>query len=274
MAETIGTGLIFIEDLSRFDFTDNPHGVTHILCMDGSLSFLLNHTRYNISERDYVILTAGVFPSDFRLSEDCSFIAISFSDSMLDRETFKNNYGVIGHFSLLQNPVIKLSEEDYISCRADLLRLKDKLNKPHLFKAEVIGTLLKAHALDLYDIHARMRPDFAEGGRPAKLLQNFISMLLAGEYKVHRTIEYYADQLCVNPHYLTEVCRRFTRQPASYWIDRFTIRELSSLLADSELTLDDITFQMNFSSLAYFSQYVKKHIGLSPSQFRKSLRKP
>ena len=40
---------------------------------------------------------------------------------------------------------------------------------PHLFKEEVVGTLLKAHALDLYDIHARNRNDFKEGGRPAIL---------------------------------------------------------------------------------------------------------
>ena len=98
-------------------------------------------------------------------------------------------------------------------------------------------------------------------------------MLLDGEFKQNRSIEHYADRLCVNPHYLTEVCRKFTRQPASYWIDRFTIRELSSLMADSELTFDEIAFRMNFSSISYFSRNIKKQLGITPSQFRKSLRK-
>ncbi|MBD5356913.1 MAG: AraC family transcriptional regulator [Bacteroides sp.] len=264
--------LKFIEDLSQFDFTSNPHGVTHILCIGGSLSFLLDHIRYNISERDYVIMTAGVFPSDFCLSEDCRVITLSFPDSMMDRETIKNNYGVIGHLSLLQDPVIKLSEDDFISCREDLIRLHDKQMKPHLFKEEVIGTLLKAHVLDLYNIHAQTHPEFTEGGRPAIMLRNFISILLQGDYKENRIVDYYADKLCVDPHYLTEVCRRFTHQPASYWINRFTIRELSSLMADPALTFDEIAFRMNFSSVSYFSRYVKKHIGITPSQFRKSLR--
>ena len=266
------TELKFIEDLSGYDFTANPHGVIHILCLGGSLSLMLDHVRYNITERDYVILTAGVFPSELQISEDCSMIAISFPDSMLDRETFKNCYGVIGHFSLLQNPVIKLSEEDFVSCRDDLSRLRRKLLKPHLFKEEVIGTLLKAHVLDLYDTHARNRNDFKDGGRPAILLRNFVGMLLNGDYKENRTVDYYADKLCVEPHYLTEVCRRFTRQPASYWIDRFTIRELSSLMVDSKLSFDEIAFRMNFSSVSYFSRYVKKHLGITPSQFRKSLK--
>lgn len=265
--------LTFIDDISQFDFSSNSHGVTHILCTGGSLSFLLDHVRYNICQRDYVILTAGTLPSDFRISEDCKVIAVSFLDSMVDRETIKNSYGVIGHLSLLQNPVIKLSEDDFISCRDDLTRLHAKLKKPHLFKEEVIGTLLKAHVLDLYDIHAQTQPEYTEGGRPAILLREFIGMLLEGRFREHRTIEYYANRLCVNPHYLTEICRRFTYQPASYWIDRFTIRELSSLMADQALTFDDIAFRLNFSSVSYFSSYIKKHLGITPSKFRKSLRK-
>ena len=273
MQTATNSELKFIADLSQFDFTANPHGVTHILCLGGSLSFLLDHIRYNIAEMDYVIFTAGVFPADFRLSEDCKAIAISFPDSMLDREIFKNNYQVIGQLSLLENPVIKLSVDDFVSCRNDLTRLHGKLMKPHLFKEEVIGTLLKAHVLDLYDIHARTRADLSEGGRPAILLRNFIRMLLDGEYKSHRAVDYYADRLCVDPHYLTEVCRKFTHQPASYWIDRFTIRELSSLMANPALTFDDIAFRMNFSSVSYFSRYIKKHLGITPSQFRKSIGK-
>ena len=265
--------LTFIDDLSQFDFTTNPQGVTHILCAGGSLSFLLDHIRYNISQRDYVILTAGVFSSDFHLSEDCRVMAFSFPDSMIDRETIKNSYGVIGHLSLLQDPVIKLSEEDFISCRDDLKRLNAKLKKPHLFKEEVIGTLLKAHVLDLYNIHAQTQPEFTDSGRPTVLLRNFIGMLLDGKFREYRTIEYYANRLCINPHYLTEICRRFTHQPASYWIDRFTIRELSSLMADRTLTFDDIAFRMNFSSVSYFSRYIKKHLGITPTQFLKSIGK-
>lgn len=98
-------------------------------------------------------------------------------------------------------------------------------------------------------------------------------LFLGGKSREHRTIEYYANRLCVNPHYLTEICRRFTHQPASYWIDRFMIRELSSLMADQTLTFDDIAFRMNFSSLSYFSRYINKHLGITPSQFRKSIKK-
>ena len=274
MNTTVDSELIFIEDLTHFNYTDNPHSVTHILCTRGSFSFRLDNIPYNISEKDYVIMTAGVFPSDLHLSGDCSVIAVSFPDSIMDRETIKNNYGVIGHLSLLQDPVIRLSEEDFVACKEDLMRLQCKLKKPHLFKEEVVGTLLKAHVLDLYNIHAQKRPEFTAGGRPAILLRNFIGMLLEGDFREHRTIEYYADHLCVNPHYLTEVCRKFTRQPASYWIDRFTIRELSALMAEEALTFDEIAFRMNFSSVSYLSRYIKKHLGLTPSQFRKSLRRP
>lgn len=84
-------------------------------------------------------------------------------------------------------------------------------------------------------------------------------MLLNREYMQNRNVEYYADRLYVVPHYLSEVSKQISLQPASYWIERFAVRELSGMLADTSLSFDDICERMNFSSLSYFSRYVKKN---------------
>ena len=43
-----------------------------------------------------------------------------------DRQTGKtyNNYGIIGHLSLLQNPVMRLSPHDFGKCVCDMERLR------------------------------------------------------------------------------------------------------------------------------------------------------
>lgn len=71
-----------------------------------------------------------------------------------------------------------------------------------------MGSLLTAHILDLYDIHARSRKEVQVSERVTSLLRNFIELLYNGEYIRNRDLEFYASRLCITPHYLSEICKR------------------------------------------------------------------
>ena len=263
----------FIDNIAGYDFVSRPGYVTHVLCLEGSISFILDHTRYNITRGDYLIITVGLYASSFVKSEDCRIIAITFPENILNSDAIKSNYGVFGHLSLLQHPVMRLSEQDFQNCRYDLVRLRKRFEAPHLFKEEMILALLKAHVLDLYDIHARENSGVSLNSRPAQLMRDFIGMLIDKEYMTYRNVDYYAGKLCIVPHYLSEISKQISLQPASYWIECFTSRKLSSLLADTSLSLDEIAYRMNFSSVSYFSRYVKKTLGMTPTEYRKAIRR-
>ncbi|MED9800693.1 MAG: helix-turn-helix domain-containing protein, partial [Prevotella sp.] len=101
------------------------------------------------------------------------------------------------------------------------------------------------------------------------LTRSFIELLYNGEYMRNRSLSHYASRLCVTPHYLSEICKKISGKTASYWIDRFTMQEITRLLRQKELSLTEIAERMNFSSMSYFSRFVQKRIGLSPSEYRK-----
>lgn len=266
--------LFFTDTFADYDFVGHAGYVVHILCLEGSLGFTLHHTRYNVSPSDYVILTNGVLVSGFSQSEDCRVIVMSFAESFMETDAIRSNYGIIGHLSLLQNPVMKLSPADFIKCREDMLRLYQRVrDRGHLFREEMIGALLKAHVLDLYDIHARANGQLLVASRPAALMRAFIGMLIEGDYTSDRTFEHYASRLCITSHYLSEISKNLSGRPATYWIDRFIVREISRLLVQPELSLEEIAFRMNFSSVSYLSRYVKNKLGVTPSEYRSSLRR-
>lgn len=265
--------LFFSDTLVGYDFAEHAGHVVHILCIEGNVSFTLHHTRYNISPGDYVILTNGVFVSSVSQSEDCRIILMSFAESFNVLNAIRSNYGVIGHLSLLRNPVMKLAAEDFDKCLKDMERLRERLGgRKHLFREEMAGALLKAHVLDLYDIHARTDESAAVSSRPAALMREFVGLLLDGDYVANRSLEYYAGKLCISPHYLSEISRKLSGQPATYWIDRFVSGELSRLLMQDDLSLEAIADRMNFSSVSYLSRYVKTKLGVTPSEFRNSIR--
>lgn len=271
---TTGAEYSFFDSIDDYDFMLYAGHILHILCTEGSMSFVFHHVRYNISAGDYIILPNLSLASDFTTSDNCKTIVMSFDESFFASMAIRSNYGFIGRFALLQNPVMKLSEYDFEKCKTDLLRLRERQEeRGHLFHEEMIGHLLMAHALDLYDIHARSKTSPQVPERTAMLLRQFIEMLYQGEYIRHRNLEHYASALCITPHYLSEICKKVSGEPASYWIDRFTLYEAIRLLREKELPLAGVAERLNFSSLSYFSRYVQKQIGVSPSAYRNNFKK-
>ena len=245
MGDTKFDGIVFVDVWQELNILRYVGRVIHILCRKGNMGFTFQDTHYNISSGDYVILPNAAFASDFSASDDFQGILMNLSEAFVTSIAIRSNYGIIGHLSLLRNPVMRLSERDFRICEAALQYLRMRMEEEkHFFREELLGSLLTAHILDLYDIHARSHKDLQVSERVTSLLRN--------------------------SHYLSEICKKISGKPASYWIERFTMQEITRLLRRKELSLTEIAERMNFSSVSYFSRYVQKRINLSPSEYRKN----
>lgn len=249
----------------------SPAKIAHILCLDGTFSFSMQHVRYNVSKGDYVIFTPGIYATDITQSCDCKVMIMCFDESLALKSAIKSDYGVLGHLDLLQNPVMRLDDNCFARCLYDLSRLRERNGDcGHYFYEEMLTSLLKAHILDLYDIHAKAKSNIAAKSRPAAIMARFIGMLVNGDYRTERRLDYYSSALCVTTHYLSDVSNMLSRHPATYWIDVFLTKEIAQLLMQKDLPLSEIASRLNFTSVSYLSRYVSRHLGMTPSDFRRS----
>ena len=270
MSDTGFDGIVFVDSWQEMNNLRYAGRVMHILCSNGSMGFTFQDTRYNISPGDYVILPNAALASGFSASDGFRGILMNLSEAFVASIAIRSNYGIAGHLSLLRNPVMKLSGRDFRLCEAALQYLRMRMEDGrHLFREELLGSLLTAHILDLYDIHARSHNGLPVSERVASLLRGFMELLYNGEYVRNRDLGFYASRLCVTPHYLSEICKKASGKPASYWIDRFATQEIARLLRQKDLSLAEIAERMNFSSVSYFSRYVQKRLGVPPSEYRK-----
>lgn len=264
-----GPGIIFPDSLHKYFPVRQPGQILHILCMEGSMSFVFQDVLYNISPHDYAILPNADFLESFSEGEGFRAIIMALSDLYVTSLAIKSDYGVIGQMSLLQNPVMRLSDEDFAICMEDMRLLQSRLQlSGHLFHDEMVGNLLLVHILDLYDIHARSHAGLKVSKRNADLMRRFMELLYNGEYMNSRALGYYSSRLFVTPHYLSEVCHKVSGRPATYWIDRFTVQHIIRMLYQNDLSISEIADRMNFSSLSYFSRYFQKMTGVSPMKYR------
>ena len=259
----------FHNSLSDLLETTSTTRILHLLPTAGSLSFQHRITRYNVTVGDYVILPNAALVRDFAVSGDYAGLMFSLSTQAVNKVALRSNYGIIGHLSLLQNPVMHLSPAAFSRCCKDVEQLQRRSSEhEHPFYDELIEHLLAAHILDLYAIHAQTHPQAHFADRAAVLLRRFTEELSKGSFRQHRNLEWYAQKLFVTPHYLSEICRRASGRSASYFIDLFTVQEIASLLIRKELPIQKIAEDFSFCSASYFSRYVVRHLGMTPLMFR------
>lgn len=271
MSQPLSDNLFFIDSIRDFRLNVYPNHILHLLCIKGSMSFIFRNIQYNITVGDYVIFVSISLVTDFSVSDDFEAQIMALSEAFTTSIAIRSNYGIVGHLSLLLNPVMRLSDSDFSHCLSDLQNLYHRLNQTrHQFHREMVEHLLVAHILDLYDIHARNQslPQVSE--HTCVLLGRFINILSEGSYISHRNLGYYASLLCITPHYLTEICRKASGRPATYWIEYFTLQAITRMLQQKELSLSDVAVHFHFSSLSYFSRYVEQRMGIPPSRLRKS----
>lgn len=243
--------------------------LAHILCLGGSCEIDYNDTTITIRERDCTIIRATQLVGTVRTSADFQVEVIYIDPTFIEKATPNNNYGMRGSLSLSQNPVMHLTQEEFERCQRDFDAVRERLFMVwHHFHKDVMISTVQTLILDFFDFHARINGITEIQTQSGTIMQRFIGMLERGDYRKNREVSYYASELCVVPKYLSEISKNITGNSANWWINRFTILDISRQLRDRSLSFTEISELFNFSSPAYFSRYVQRYLGESPSEYR------
>ena len=290
------------KNITQLDITDVPQVYHNLKYNDGEIYFADNITsipglmkQFKVNFIAYVIVTRG------RLSLDMNGVTHQldtnnslFVDRKIVIENVKHteNFSCVicamstdigfGFFnkSLLQsimhiwtNPVIKMeqNEVDLMMRYYELLVFKMEHQEMN-FGRETVRDIIRCFAYDLLSNINKHLDNDGEGDilRQGDRIYRKFMLLLAENSNVNRSVKSYADELCVSPKYLTSVCRRHGNYTASELIAASIISRIKQLLLYSDLSIKEVAAEMGFDNLSFFGKYVKKHLGLSPNNYRKA----
>jgi AraC family transcriptional regulator, transcriptional activator of pobA len=85
-----------------------------------------------------------------------------------------------------------------------------------------------------------------------------------------KTITEYATELNITPVHLNRICQLIAEKTASQVVQEHLISEAERYLKQSDLSVSEIAYILNFENLSYFTRLFKKHLGVSPKAFRKT----
>ena len=119
--------------------------------------------------------------------------------------------------------------------------------------------------------NATQRETKSSNTRPKDIERNF-RILLRKNILLKKSPSDYANLLHISPSYLNECVKKVSGKPVSYWIQQEIILEAKRLLAFTNISIKEMSFQLGYSDHAYFSRQFVKIAGISPSNFRKNYR--
>lgn len=241
--------------------------LAHALCLDGSMEFDFNGKHFSFGRHDLMIVRKGGLVDNMHISDDFRVMVIYIDSRFVEHCTPQSNYGMKGQLALFMNPVMKLNEAQFALCLQDFQGVKYRYDTiGFVFYEESIRCAVQLMILDFFDFHAYNYGDSSISPQYAVIMNKFLAMLENGDYRNNREVTYYASELCVTAKYLSEICKKTSGHSANFWINRYTILDISRHLRKKEFTFVQLSDLFNFSSPAYFSRYVQRYLGMSPSK--------
>ncbi|WP_298367115.1 helix-turn-helix domain-containing protein [uncultured Lutibacter sp.] len=256
-----------------FPFKSPDYSLVHII--SGSIKLRVNLISKTLSKNETISLSPKNVIQILEMSTDLQFININFStDFILESFLSKTGVEAFDYFTVSNTPKLKLTdnEGETLLTLTKLLRHFNKLKKA-VFKKEIVknifGTIMYSYA----ELFKRHYPDMkVELTRQEELAFRFWK-ILEENATTERTVKFYADALCVTTGHLSKTLKQLTGKTASQLIDDSVIMEARLLLENPQYSIAQIAENLNFSDQSFFGKYFKKHIGLSPSQYRNEKRK-
>lgn len=83
-------------------------------------------------------------------------------------------------------------------------------------------------------------------------------------------IAFYADRLCLTERYLGTLVHQVSGVTAQEWIDRAIIMEIKVKLRHTNLSLKQISDDLNFPNPSIFSKYFKRLTSMTPLEYKLS----
>ncbi len=236
-------------------------------CISGTARISINTINYEISANNVLLLPP-----------ECVMNINEMNDPKATFLVFSQNYGkeVITHCSSIWNSLEsmmrtvnhKVTEEEGLMILSYIKRLSDYCNATdNKYRREIVKLQIVSFLHDLCNACVKEEAQESFFSREMQIFQNFFQ-LASQHFKEEHSVAFYADKLCITPKYLSMAVKQAVNKTPSETIQGFLIQESKVLLKNTNMTIKQISNELNFQNPSFFCRYFRKYVGVSPIEYR------
>lgn len=246
-----------------------PDQLTIILCTGGRKELQINFADYTLTPGSLAFLYPNSMWRPLATSSD--FEAHYFSiqgtsakewNAFIDLDTV---FSLSSYIAKHPHTQLSLDETQVMTQYLNLLKSRYEANA----QAIIIRFILSAFTLELNRIFtAREKSDRSKISRQEDILWKFLT-LLKQYHKEERTVNFYADKMCISPKHLSSVIKQMSHKTAHEIIADFVTMTAKRLLKTTTMSIQEISDELNFANQSFFGKFFKQNTGQSPSAYRR-----
>ena len=233
-------GKLSIEDIGLLNLYANypcrlKAGI-FVLCLGGEIEASINLTQLKVEPGSFITIMPGSILQIHRADGDLQIYFMGFSSDFLSQAN--SSKAVIDmHYIVKDNPVYKLKE------------------KAQPLMKDYFELLLKTYEFYATKINRGITNHLFTG-----MLMGISSM-----YK-----DQTEDLSMLSKADVSTIVKQSTGKTCIEIITSMVIMDAKAQLKSTNLTIHDIAYTLNFTNMSFFGKYFKRHVGMSPQEYRNS----
>ncbi|QCX37364.1 helix-turn-helix domain-containing protein [Aureibaculum algae] len=197
-------------------------------------------------------------------------------------ESFFQQFGILSEYPVFQpngNPVYNLSEEQAKYFQQIFQKMFTEINSDYIYKYDVLKNIV----IEVLHSAMKLQPDELfvnhQSTNGSERISSLFMELLERQFPIEnvnhqielRSASTYANRLNIHINHLNRVLKETLQQTTSDIIANRILKEAKILLIHTNWNISQIGFCLGFDEISNFSNFFKKHIGVSPTNFRKQM---
>ena len=252
------------------------HGIV-FFCTEGRAQFEYDGHVVQLQKNDMFLYMAHSTANNFMASSDFNGRQIWFSRSELWNINIYRLISVTDMSLLKLHPVVHLTDDDINLCDTYFQLLCNRIkSSTSVLASDIVRSLLGTIMLELLSIIRRnatleMEQNQLEIINPnihkKRIIDHFLKLVEESDGRIRRVDEF-ATQLNVTPKYLSTILKEVMNRRPSTYIQIYTLKAIEYRLRFTDMTMQEISHDLNFPNPSFFGKYCKEHLGMTPLEYR------
>jgi AraC family transcriptional regulator, transcriptional activator of pobA len=260
--------------------TPNHHDYLEVAYIhDGSCTFQVGENRFDASAGDVVVLGASQFHSvEATVQQALRIVALYFLPHLI----YRPGEGSIDFDYLIPfysheidfNPIIQSEEPICSSIFRRVMRIHRELRLRLPYSPVAVKNLLCDILVDLVRHYVRYSADVVRQAEKSKWLDRLNGSLyfLETHFQEHISLDQIAEIACMSPSHFCRTFKKVTGHPYTEFVKKMRMDKAKNLLQNTEYSIGRIGEEVGFETHSYFDKTFKQLTGISPQEFRTSIR--
>lgn len=242
-----------------------------VVCSSGQIELTYNQYNLTLPANSMFLYKPGTL-IQLNAFEPSRLSIMVFTRKFIDELGIKLDNVPLQYNIITEHQVSSLSDKTCVQLKSLMSMTADfvGLDKFNIYQKELVDasfrTLIYRAMYELNSQYGKSSATFIPAQENSHF-DNFMR-LLEENYRRHHSIKFYSEKMNLSPKYLSMMIKKVSGKLATEWIDEYVILEAKNLIKYSSMSIQEISYSLNFPNQSFFGKYFKRHTGLSPKAYR------